>query len=69
MFFFLKFLTYNNMKTNKMKITKEQILKMQKAAGRNADIELGVPHFKHKVHKTAKDYTRKPKHRKDVEEG
>ena len=48
-----------------MKITKAQILKMEKAAGRQADIDCGVPHFKHKVHRTAKDYRRQPKHRKD----
>ena len=49
---------------NKMKITKEQIHTMDKAARRNADIECGVPHFKHKAHKSLKDYARKPKHKK-----
>lgn len=48
-----------------MKITKAQILKMEKSASRQANIELGVPHFKHKVHRTVKDYRRQPKHRKD----
>lgn len=41
-----------------MKITKEQLLKMDRAARRNAAIELNVPHFKHKVHKSKKDYNR-----------
>ena len=50
-------------KSLKMKITKEQILIMERSARRNADIECGVPHFKHKAHKSLKDYKRKPKHR------
>jgi hypothetical protein len=51
-------------KNNKMIITKEQMLTMERSARRTADIECGVPHFKHKAHKSAKDYTRKPKHRR-----
>lgn len=47
------------MKANKMKITKEQLLKIDRAARRNASIELGIPHFKHKTHKSKKDYNRK----------
>lgn len=46
------------MKANKMKITKEQLLNIDRAARRKADIELNVPHFKHKVHKSKKDYNR-----------
>jgi len=43
---------------NTMKITKEQVYTFERAARRNADIEMGTPHFKHKAHKTAKDYNR-----------
>jgi hypothetical protein len=49
---------------NKMKISKEQVYTMERAARRTADIECNVPHFKHKAHKSIKDYTRKPKHKK-----
>jgi len=41
-----------------MKITKEQIYTIEKGARRNIDIEMGVPHFTNKRHKTAKDYNR-----------
>ncbi len=47
------------------KITKEQLHKMDKAARRLAMISVGqkiTPAGK--VHKTDKDYTRKPKHKK-----
>ena len=54
---------------NKMKITTEQIYIMERSARRTADIELGVSFFKHKAHKTAKDYTRKPKHKKNIGRG
>jgi hypothetical protein len=49
---------------NKITITKEQIYSIEKSARRTADIECGIPHFKHKAHKSLKDYTRKPKHKK-----
>ena len=39
------------------------MLQMEKAAERQAKIDCKVPHFKHKVHKTVKDYRRQPKHR------
>jgi len=51
-------------KKHKMIITKEQIMTMERSARRTADIECNVPHFKHKAHKSVKDYTRKPKHKK-----
>jgi len=44
--------------TKKMTITKEQMLKIDRAARRIANIENGIANFKHKVHKTAKDYNR-----------
>jgi len=51
-------------KTKKLKISAEQIYNMERTARRQADIECGVPFFKHKAHKSLKDYTRKPKHKK-----
>lgn len=46
------------MKTNKFKISKEQILKMERASRRREEIELGfIP--THKVHKNKKAYSRK----------
>lgn len=56
-------------KNKKLKITAEQIYTMERSARRTADIELGVPFFKHKAHKSAKDYTRKPKHKKNISRG
>jgi hypothetical protein len=44
--------------TKKMTITKEQMLKIDRAARRIANIENGIANFKHKVHKTVKDYNR-----------
>ena len=42
-----------------MKITKEQIYKMNKASNRKIAIEERLPHFSHKVHKDKKkDYNR-----------
>jgi hypothetical protein len=52
-----------------LKITKEQIMLMERAARRTANIESNVPHFKHKAHKSIKDYTRKPKHKRGYLEG
>jgi len=46
-------------KTHKIgSISKEQYLKIERSAKRQADLELGVPTFKHKVHKSVKDYNR-----------
>jgi hypothetical protein len=50
------------MKNNKFTITKEQIMTMERASRRLAEIESGfIP--THKVHKSAKAYTRKDKHK------
>ena len=50
-------------KTNTMgktlKITREQIMTFERSARRRADIECGVDIFKHKVHKSDKDYNRR----------
>lgn len=51
----------------KMVITKEQQRKMDKTAHRNALKEEGLLNIpKHKVHKSVKDYKRKPKHKKKI---
>ena len=46
------------------KITKEQIIKSRKKASREMEIEANAGWVStHKVHKSQKDYNRKPKHR------
>ena len=40
-------------------ITQKQILIMERATRRTNDIEQGNTNFKHKVHKSKKDYNRK----------
>ena len=46
------------------KITKEQIIKSRKKASREMEIEANAGWVAtHKVHKSLKDYNRKPKHR------
>ena len=50
-------------KNKSLKITKEQIHKMDRAARRNIEIEQGGSQPPHKVHKSKKTYTRKPKHK------
>lgn len=42
-----------------IKITKGQIYNMQRATRRAEDIENGNMHFKHKVHKSPKQYNRR----------
>ena len=46
------------MKAFTIKISKEQIIKMNKASNRQASIEAQISNFSHKVHKTKKDYNR-----------
>lgn len=46
---------------NRFKITKEQIYKMERAARRESEIEIGIIPT-HKVHKSKKLYSRKSKH-------
>jgi len=41
-----------------LKITKEDVYKMERAARRNTEIELQLPRVKHSVHKSKKDYNR-----------
>ena len=43
---------------NKITITKEQLLKIDRAARRTAYIESGMGAFKNKAHKSKKDYNR-----------
>jgi hypothetical protein len=54
------------MKAIKMKIDAEAIRKMEKTAHRAALIEAGMyARPTHKVHKSVKDYNRKPKYKKN----
>jgi len=39
-------------------MTSEQIIKSERNARRQADIDLGIDNFKHKVHKSLKTYNR-----------
>ncbi len=48
------------------KITKEQIIKSRKKTSRDMELENSIGWIAtHKVHKTSKAYTRKPKYKKD----
>lgn len=55
-------------KKHKNKITKEQLLNIERAARRKVDIELGITHFKHKAHKMATDYNRSQNKRINLNE-
>jgi hypothetical protein len=50
-----------------LKISKDQMYNMERKARRDAQIACGVPYFKHKAHKTAKDYNRKEAKRVDMD--
>jgi hypothetical protein len=55
------------MKSNIGKITKDQIIKARKATSREMEIANSIGWTAtHKVHKSVKDYNRKPKHRNKV---
>jgi hypothetical protein len=45
------------------KITKFDILNMDRAARRSIDIELGINRSSHRIHQSKKSYTRKIKHK------
>lgn len=48
------------------KITKDQIIKSRKKASREIEVQNSIGWTAtHKVHKSAKNYTRKPKYKKD----
>jgi hypothetical protein len=52
------------MKSNIGKITKEQIIKTIKTNSREIEVANSIGWYAtHKVHKSLKDYNRKPKHR------
>lgn len=48
---------------NRIVITVEEQLNMERHVRRQIDIENGSLHFKGGVHKSKKQYTRKPKHK------
>lgn len=54
--------------SNKNKITKEQLLNIERASRRQVDIELGITRFKHKAHKMATDYNRSKNKRINLNE-
>lgn len=54
------------MKRNKITITKHEVLNIERTARRSVDIELGIGKPTNKVHKSAKQYTRKPKHKQPL---
>ena len=45
------------------RISKEQILRIERAVSRNVEIASGMRQCHHRVHRSAKTYTRKEKHR------
>jgi uncharacterized C2H2 Zn-finger protein len=58
-FGFLKLITiFAVTKQTTMKITKDQMLKMERAARREADIQFQTPRVRSVVHKSKKDYSR-----------
>ncbi len=52
-------------KLKKIRITKEQLLQMERTARRESEIEAGISYNRHRVHKSAKSYTRKTKYKHD----
>ena len=48
---------------NRLKIPKEEILRMNKSASRDAELEFGLRINRHRIHKNKKAYTRKEKHK------
>lgn len=46
------------------RLEKDQILKIERSVSRDMEIASGLRVCHHKVHKSAKTYTRKEKHRK-----
>ena len=46
-----------------MKITEKELLRINRSASRDAEIEFGLRIPTHKVHKSKKSYNRKDKHR------
>ena len=51
------------MKSFTISISKDKLRKIDKAASRRAEIEAGIRRPVAKVHKSAKSYTRKSKHK------
>lgn len=49
-----------------MKITKMDILKLERIARRNVEIELRLPKLKSSIVKSKKTYNRKDKHKKSI---
>ena len=50
-------------KIEKIIIPKEELLRIERSASRQGDIDEGIEPYKTKVHKNSKKYTRKKKYR------
>lgn len=48
---------------NKQRISKEEILRIERCVSRDMEIANGMRQCHHRVHRSAKTYTRKIKHR------
>ena len=48
---------------NKQRISKEEILKIERSVSRDMEIASGMRQCHHRVHRSAKTYTRKEKHK------
>lgn len=48
---------------NKQRITKEEILRIERSVSRDMELSSGLRQCHHRVHRSAKTYTRKNKHK------
>lgn len=48
---------------NEKRISKEEILRIERAVSRDMEIASGMRQCHHRVHRSSKTYTRKTKHR------
>lgn len=48
---------------NTLKLTKEEILRINRSASREAELEFGLRVNRHRVHRNKKKYYRKEKHK------
>lgn len=52
---------------NKRHISKEEILRIERAVSREMEIASGMRQCHHRVHRSSKTYTRKSKHKQGYE--
>lgn len=60
--------TLNNFKKNNGQLSKKDQVTFNRSINRNLAIENEIPNFKHKIHKTQKDYSRSRFKRFDLDE-